>query len=107
MPNQGSLGGQGQQTPSQGKRENVRDDKGGYVRLLTETPKKCERCDQTRNKAPAPVKPYPGERRNEQGFSGSPVDGITSRQEYKEYKKIFQGNVFIGSIEKLNVTLLE
>jgi hypothetical protein len=53
------------------------------------------------------VKPCPGEKRNEQGFSGSPVDGITSKQEYKGYKKILQGNVFIGSIEKLNVTLLE
>lgn len=77
------------------------------MRLLTERPKKCERCNQTRNNAPAPVKPCPGEKRNEQGFSGSPVDGITSKQEYKGYKKILQGNVFIGSIEKLNVTLLE
>jgi hypothetical protein len=53
------------------------------------------------------VKPCPGDTRNAQGFSGSPVDGITSRQEYKGYKKTLQGNVFIESIEKLNATLLE
>jgi hypothetical protein len=33
---QGSWGGQGQQISSQGKRESVRDDKGGCVRLLPE-----------------------------------------------------------------------
>ena len=36
VQNQGSLGGKGPQTPSQGKREKVLDAKGGCVRLITE-----------------------------------------------------------------------
>jgi hypothetical protein len=35
-PNQGSWGGKAPQTPSQGKRENVRDETVCDVRLLTE-----------------------------------------------------------------------
>jgi hypothetical protein len=53
------------------------------------------------------VKPCPGEQRSEQGFSGSPVDDITSRQEYKGYKKILQENVLYGLIANMHVTLIE
>jgi hypothetical protein len=48
------------------------------------------------------VKPCPGDKRSAQGFTGSPVYGTTSRQEYKGYKK----NVLYRSIEKLYVTLI-
>ena len=119
VQNQGSLGRKGQQTSSQGKRETVLDAKGArfgfslrgrtcpcqpYQRMDRAH---CARCDQARNPAPAPVKPCPGEQRSEQGFSGSPVDGITSRQEYKGYKKILQENVLYGLIANMHVTLIE
>jgi len=55
----------------------------------------------------APVKPCPGEQRREQGFSGLPRYSTTTREEYKGNKKRLQGNVFIGSIVKYNVTLIE
>jgi hypothetical protein len=53
------------------------------------------------------VKPCPGDKRNDQGFSGSPVYGTTSRQKYKGYKKRLQENVLYRSIEKMHVTLIE
>jgi hypothetical protein len=53
------------------------------------------------------VKPCPGDKRNDQGFSGSPVYGTTSRQEYKGYKKILQENVLYRSMERIHVTLIE
>jgi hypothetical protein len=53
------------------------------------------------------VKPCPGDKRNAQGFSGSPVYGTTSRQEYKGYKKRLQEEVLYKSIEKMHVTLIE
>jgi hypothetical protein len=102
VQNQGSLGRKGQQTSSQGKRETVRDEKGCDVRRLTERHEVCARPH-----APAPVKPCPGEQRSEQGFSGSPRYGTTTRPEYKGNKKRLQGNVFMGSIVEYNVTLLE
>jgi hypothetical protein len=52
------------------------------------------------------VKPCPGDKRNEQGFSGSPVYSTTSKQEYKGYKKRLQESVLYGSIEKMHVTLI-
>jgi hypothetical protein len=52
------------------------------------------------------VKPCPGDKRNAQGFSGSPGDGTTSKQEYKGYKNRLQVDVLYGPIEKIYVTLI-
>jgi hypothetical protein len=52
------------------------------------------------------VKPCPEDTGSGQGFSGSPVDGTTSRKEYKGYKNTLQVNVLYRLIEKLHVTLL-
>ena len=54
-----------------------------------------------------PVKPCPGEKRSEQGFSGLPRYFTTTIEEYKGNKKRLQGNVFTRSIVKYNVTLIE
>ena len=72
VQSQGSWGGKGPQTPSQGKRS-----------------------DTARNHAPAPVKPCPGAKRSAQGFSGSPVDGTTSKS-IKDTKKDFKRMFFLG-----------
>jgi hypothetical protein len=53
------------------------------------------------------VQPCPGEQRSEQGCSGSPRYSTATREKYKGNKNRLQGNVFMGSIVKYNVTLLE
>ena len=95
MKNQGSLGGNGRQTPSQGKRAKGMEEKGCYVEPL---PKRPTVWSEALSRRPEECTGL---------LYQLPMRSTTTREEYKGYNKVLQENVFNELIMKINVTFME